>query len=297
MPPLDSDFCITIDFKKESENPSRIFQAMVDLIQAFQKLDKDLIRGIDSKLEPTILLEDVESGSLRTWLKSIIEGVPDEVLKDGDWKKILGHFLVKVKYIVINRLENTTDITDASVIETIQRDIHIEASKTDVKMFPYYEPIPVPKLINNIDRINKSLSYLQEGDTATYESNITDKASFNLSLNFSPERIEDLLTKESLSNTAMMILKVKKPDYLGNSMWEFRHQNKSFHAKILDNPWLFRFQKRQIDIRPGDSIRAMVNVIVRYGHDNNVLSTHYEINEVVDVIGSAQVNPKIWEEE
>jgi hypothetical protein len=216
MGKLKSDFCITIDFKKESENPSRVFQTMTDLINAFQEFDSNLIRGLDAKLEPTILLEDVETGSLKTWLSSVLKGVPDEALKEADWKKLIGQYLVKAKYIVINKLDGQTNITDAKFIEEIQSELVEEAKKTDVKLLPHYEPLPIPKIINSIDKINKSLSHLDKDDTAYFESSESEKSTFNLSLNFTPETIEDLLTKESLENETLMILKVKKTRLLGD---------------------------------------------------------------------------------
>jgi len=267
---INSDFCITIDFDKKSENPSRVFQTMSELIIAFQKFDSDLICGINTQLEPTILLEDVEAGSLKTWLSTQIKGIPDEVLKEGDWKKILGHYLVKAKYILINRLDNRVDISDAKTIEEIQNELSEEAKRTDIKLMPYYEPLPIPKLIRNIENMNNALSYLNVYDKAYFETKGQDRASFNLSLNFSPETIEDLLTKEAISNESIAILKIKKPDYLGSSMWEFKHNGKQITAKILHDEWLLRFQRRRIDIRPGDSIRARLNTVVKYGHDNNV---------------------------
>lgn len=279
---LNSDFCITIDFNKKSENPSRVFQTMTELIQSFQKFDSNLIKGIDTKLEPTILLEDVETGSLKTWLTSVLNGIPDEALKTADWKQIVGHYLVRAKYIVLNRIEDRVDITDAKIIEEIQNDLVEEARLTDIKLLPHYEPLPIPKLIKSIEQINNSLRHLNEEDKAYFESRNEEKATFNLSLNFSADTIEELLTKESLSNETKMILKVKKPDYLGSSMWEFKHNNKTIPAKILDDGWLVQFQQRKIDIRPGDSVRARVNVIVRYGHDNSVIGTSYEVIEVIE---------------
>ncbi len=279
---LETDFCITIDFDKQSENPARVFQTMTELIQSFQKFDSKLIKGLDARLEPTILLEDVETGSLKTWLSSILNGIPDEALKTMDWKPIIGQYLVRAKYIVLNRIDGRVDITDAKVIEEIQYELVEEARKTDVKLLPHYEPLPLPKLIRSIEDINNSLLHLSKKDKAYYESRSGERANFNLSLNFSTDTIEELLTKESLTNRAMMILKVKKPDYLGASMWEFRHNNKNIAAKILDENWLIQFQQRKIDIRPGDSIRADVKVIVKYGHDNNVIGTNYEITEVIE---------------
>lgn len=60
---------------------------MSELINAFQKFDSDLICGINTQLKPTILLENVETGSLKTWLSTQIKEIPDEVLKEDKWKK------------------------------------------------------------------------------------------------------------------------------------------------------------------------------------------------------------------
>lgn len=290
-----TDFCITIDFDKKSENPTRIFQAMTDLINAFQSFDKDLIKGIDTHLEPVLLLENVESGSIKTWLSSILKGVPDEALKSGDVKKILGHYLVKCKYILINKLDGVTEITDANFINDIRFELYEEAKKTDIKSFPYYEPIPIPKLIDNIDKINKSFTSLSPNDKVFFEGCDNDKpVTFNMALNFTPDSIEDMLTKETLSDNSTMILKVKKPDYLGSSMWDFKYNGRTVQAKILDDEWLLKFQKRKVDIRPGDSVRAKVRTIVKYGHDNNVLGTIYEITNVEEVLPLNDIDSLSW---
>lgn len=295
---LKADFCITIDFDRQSENPTRIFQTMTDLINAFQSFDKDLLKGIDTQLEPVILLENVESGSLKTWLLSTIKGTPDEALKSGDIKKILGHYLVKCKYILINKLEGTTEISDANFINDIRKDLYEEAIRTDIKSFPYYEPIALPRLIDNIDKINKSLSSLSSNDKVLFEgSEQGEKASFNMTLNFTPSTIEDMLTKETLSDTSTMILKVKKPDYLGTSMWDFKYGAKTIQAKVLDDGWLIQFQKRKIDIRPGDSIRAKVATTVKYGHDNGILATTYELIKVEEILPLNDISTLNWLEE
>jgi hypothetical protein len=284
MEETKSDFFIEIKFKKDSENPSRVFKAMSDLIDAFQELDNDLIKGIDSKLEPIILLEDVEIGSLRAWLLNVIKGVPDEIIKDGDWKKILGHYLVKSKYILINRLEGYTEISDAKIIKDIQLEIEQEARKTNFKSFPSYAPLSIPTLIKNINNIHKSLNVLNKADDSAFFHSTLGEAHFNLKLGFSPADIEDLLTKEKIENTTQLILKVKKPDYLGHSMWDFKYDGKLISAKILHADWLCKFQKREIDIRPGDSMRTKLNTIVKYGYDNEVVGLSYEIKEVLEIV-------------
>lgn len=81
-----------------------------------------------------------------------------------------------------------------------------------------------------------------------------------------------------------MIPKVKKPDYLGESRWEFRHGTRPISAKIVHADWLKDFHNRKYDIRPGDSLRATVLTTVSYGYDKEVVAIHYDITEVKEII-------------
>jgi hypothetical protein len=106
----------------------------------------------------------------------------------------------------------------------------------------------------------------------------------NASFKVVPETIEALLTRETLSSKSEMILMVKKPDYLGQSQWDFRHGTRPVIAKILDTAWLRQFQTRKVDVRPGDSLRADVEVVVKYGYDNEVVSIQYNIVHIKAVL-------------
>ena len=120
---LTADFCIAIDFEKGSEAPSRVFRALSYIIDSFHALDKDLIQSIDSKIEPIVLLEDIESGSIKTWLRYIFNELDDEALKKLDWKSIIGRYLVKAKYLIIKFLEDKTEITNRFQIEELNKNL------------------------------------------------------------------------------------------------------------------------------------------------------------------------------
>ena len=64
-PPKEADFAIIMDFKKSEGSPTRVFTAATDLIEAFQAIDKVLVRSVDSNITPLMMLEDVEVGSLK----------------------------------------------------------------------------------------------------------------------------------------------------------------------------------------------------------------------------------------
>ncbi len=278
------DFGIEIQFDNTQESPAKAFRTLSEILEALHSVDLDLIGSIDSKIKPITILEDLHKGSIKGWFKNALEKIPDEGLKDIDWKKAVGHYLVKGKYLIIRFLEGKTAITTREEIRTLEGDLYNLAKETDVKQIPFYTPIPTAKLVGSIRKISASLQYAGENNHIVYMAGQQERADFNLEFNFSPESIEDLLTKETITSETEMILKVKKPDYLGDSQWELRHEKTAIYVKILDVTWLRQFQERKVNLRPGDSLRAGVRVAVNYDHNNEVIGTHYEITKVIDVI-------------
>lgn len=281
--PLSTDFCITIDFKKSSKYPTRIFRTLIDLIESFNTFDSDIIQTISSKIEPVMLLEDIEEGSIKTWLRTVVNSVDDDAMKKLDWKQLVGSYLVKSKYAVIKFLEDKEEITDRTQVEDLRNQLFTLAKETDVLHIPSYVAASNDFIINSIKNITDAASSLSQEDKLSYET--TDlQAPFNLGFRITPEAIEDLLTKEVIKSNIEMILKIKKPDYLGDSMWEFKHERKSFPAKIIDMQWLKDFQRRKFEIRPGDSLRAQVEVATKYDYKGEVVSSYYTIVKVREII-------------
>ena len=227
-----SEFCIKIDFEKGVGSPSRVFRAMSDLIETMQAIDVSLVQSIDAKIEPILLLEDVETGSVKAWLRQVINSVDDDSLKKGDWKGVVGNYLLKGKYIIVNFLQETTEITNTQQIEELEQQLLSAAEETGVKQIPAYNPPSRQKLVQDIERINTALSPLKPDDKVSYLSSEGD-ADFNLTLYMAPDTVQDLITSEVIESLSLMILKVKKPDFLGESKWEFKYDGKIVEAKML----------------------------------------------------------------
>jgi hypothetical protein len=229
------------------------------------------------------LLQDIESASIRTWLRTLLTSVDNEALKELDWKKFVGSYLVRGKEKIVNWLGDKKTIVDQKQIESLQQEIYQMAEQTEVRHIPAYARIPRYRLLTNIEKISTSLSFLDKDDEAAYITS-NGRFPFNLSFNIASEAVEEFATRETITNNAQMILQVKKPDFLGESMWDFRHQGRTIQAKIVDLNWLHRFHTREFIIAPGDSIRAMVNIETKYGYDNDVVTTHYLIIEVLELL-------------
>lgn len=277
------DMIIELEFIKNSSNPSRIFKSMSDIISSFEILDTHLISSINHNIKPMILLEDIHASILTTWLKQKISEIDDNDIRNLDWKRIVSNYLVKGKYIVVNFLENKTKISDSKELMTLQKDLLVLAETTGIKEIPAYSPIKTQDLLQDMSNIQHALAPLNKGDIVVFRTG-NEATKFNLNFEITPESIEEIITKESIENTCDMILKIKKPDYLGESKWEFIHDGKNYNAKMAHIEWLENFRNRKIPILPGDSMRAKVHTIVNYGHDNNVVNIQNNIVEVIEIL-------------
>jgi hypothetical protein len=285
-----ADFCLEIQFEKNSENPSRVFRTMTELIETMQFLDQALIKSIDIKIEPIMLLEDIESGSVKAWLAQLIKRMPDEALYQLDWKPIIGQYLVKGKRFIIKWCEGKTSITNTEQVSELRTELVTLARETNIRMLPDYQEITTRELITGIQRITENTAHLSKQDRASYYSADADRVDFNLDLYITPESIQTLLAKEIMKSESEMIVKVKKPDYLGESKWECKHGKFHIDLTIADKEWLKRFQNREILVQPQDSLRGRVLIENIYDENNELIDTYYTMVQVLDVISAQNPN-------
>lgn len=276
-------FELVVEFKKGSGDPARVFKAMTGLIESVQSLDNHLSFSLAPTVKTTIVLQDIQADSLKAKLKNVVEDIPDEALKKAEVRPIIGHFLVKAKHRVIDWCSDKKKITNKNEIKQLQSEIKQLATDTNIKQIPAYTEPSAESLLIDINGIRNSLANLELDDHAKFQSE-DGISTFNKEMEISTEIIREYLTRETIISEGEKILKVKKPDYLGYSMWVFKFQNKSVDVKILDEEWLKAFHLKDVAVLPGDSIRAIVKEEISYGHNNDVIYTRYEILKVLEVL-------------
>ena len=284
--PAEADFAIYIDFARGEGNPSRVFQAADAMIRAFQKLDHALVDSIDASIQPTMVLEDIEAGSLKVWLRNVLTSVDDAALKEMDWKQQVGKYLVRAKYAYIDWSNKSG--SDGSLIG-LARQLGNIAAETDVRHMPDYA-LPAPsELVAVTKQVEEAKSFLLPSDAMSYLPGPAmpeaSPLSFDLAIKWDLPKLLALSVKESTRFENMpMNLIVKRPDYLGASMWEFRHGNVSIAARVEDLDWLKKFQSRMVDVRPGDALKCLVTIDSDYGFDNELLEQKHTVIRVIDVL-------------
>ncbi|MEE9427955.1 MAG: hypothetical protein V3V25_07385 [Paracoccaceae bacterium] len=279
--PPKADFALVIDFKKGEDSPSRVFSAATDFIHAFEALDRTLVKSIDSSIEPVMMLEDVEVGSLKVWLTNALRSTDDQALKDIDWRPAVGKYLVRAKYMVLRWIDE--DQAPRSLPD-LRQNLGQLAKETEVRRLPDYSPPDPAALIDVARQIQGGKDRLGKEDRVFLEDG-ENRFEIDLTTRVDPEELAALATKETIKMPpAEMILAVKKPDYLGHSKWDLRHGRRAISASIADEAFLSKFQGRKMDVRPGDALRCMVSVEMRYGFDNELISEVYFVTEVKEIL-------------
>jgi hypothetical protein len=282
--PSGAAFALVINFEKGTPNPQRVFQAADAMIRALQGLDKTLCAAVDSQIDPVMVLEDIEAGSIKAWLGNQLSRVEDEGLKTLDWKPVVGKYLVRAKYAVI-RWSNKEG-TDGNILG-LAKELRTIATETDIRHVPDYAPPSVQELAEGVRRIDVAKDFLLPSDSMALISDSEGSVDFNLAVKWDDQTLTDLSVKETTKFEKMPVtLIVKKPDYLGKSKWDFRFGKKAISAKIEDEPWLLRFQTRAVDVRPGDALKCLATIEHRYGFDNELIAEEYTITTVEGVLAN-----------
>jgi hypothetical protein len=275
------EFVFKIDFVRGEGAASRVLLAANDFVQACERLDAELVKSVHSGIEAVVVLDDIQSGSLKLILRSVLRSIDDEAIKHLDWKQAVGSFLLKGKRILLAWAD---DEGAPRQLPEVRRALLQAATETDVRQIPGYAPPSPAVLIRALQDLQAVKERLIPGDRAYYLSPEGDHE-LDQNVRWTADQIESLAVKETISQPpAVMILAVKKPDYLGVSRWELRHGKRPISAAIADLGWLGRFQNRDVDVRPGDALKCEVVVELLYGYDNELIAENYSVTKVTEVL-------------
>jgi hypothetical protein len=274
---------LQIDYVRASQDPARVFRASAQYVDALASLDRHLLAVVSLSLEPIQLLQDIEEGSIRTWLATRIRQLDDQALRSGDWKQVVASYLVNAKYAVLRFLEGRPRIAKMTDLLTLEEEVMSLAEGTEILTLPAYSPVPRQQMLDDLKRMGDAGAQLGAGDSARYLGPVGE-IELNTQFRLSSGDVEELLTTEIIPARQELVLLIKRPDYLGTAQWEFRFEDHPIRAKILDQEWLERFHKRLVDVRPGDALRARVNAELLRDASGKQVAVRYLVVKVLEII-------------
>lgn len=281
----DNQFCITVEYEKLESNPEQIFLGIAKLIEGLQYADKQLVGCIAKDIEPVVLLDNIEQGSIKIFLRSVIESLPDEGLEKCDIKRIIGAFLVKAKYAILKATSQNEPI-QTHQLDQLEKEIDAYAQDTGTSTLGCYTQVDRESIITSMARITDAVDTMRPSDRVKFEAEIggsVQTISIPKELQVD-DSVTDSLAKHEEINQNTFILKINKVDFMGNSKWEFRLGKSKITAHIEDEEWLKRHKTGKIVLVPGDSLKVLMEVKMQYGKGYDLICTLFKIIKVLDVI-------------
>lgn len=278
-----NNFEIKLNFNRDTDNPSRLFYSFGAMIEGVRNLDLLLGETVDSDVESAIILDDIEKGSLIAKLKAKLIIGKDGKIDDTPENKQIEAYIDKSRAMTLGFLASRESSVDdlmnlQNSIVGIARDVDLEGTFN-------FTPPNLLSLAKSINTINDAAKKLNDGESYNFNSSLSNVCNLTSDTPLIDlKEVEDALTDTTTVNESEMIYLIKKPDFLGDSAWTFKHGTKSINAKILHEDWLKQFKSGQLIVLPGDSLKVKVKQICKYNRNGYLISEALEIIQVLNVI-------------
>jgi len=280
---FNSKFEIKLDFLRETQKPSRLFRSFAKMIEGINELDYLIAESVNTSVKSNIVLDDIEKGSIlgKFWNELVIseDGQLDNAPENDKIEEYIEESRVEaLKFIA----EKKSSVEDLDNLKTTISKIADDKKLTD--SFNYAE-LDSLKLAKTVNTINNSTDELNKNEFFGLKSKNKEVKVINSGTpKIDIEAVEEALTENEIKNESEMFYLIKKPDFLGDSAWNFRHGKKSVTVKILHQEWLDEFHSGKIPVVPGDSLNVLVRQTSKYNRNGYLISDKLEIIEVINVI-------------
>ncbi len=287
MPSFDFGFEINYGQDRGPVRPA--FGIMHRFIEACESCIQSLVGSIGMSVEPVIVLENVDKGSTRARFRIFWKEKKGEIYSK-EVKEALASLTAKGIGVIVSRI----NVDDGSLhLQKIQTELQQLAQEAEVHPLALVSPVSHLELIEIIRDFDSIKSLLAAGDRAELVFSDDRRVVFDreIRVNISGLREEAMRETHSHSDPAMILI-VRKPDYLADSQWLFRFDDKNLSAVIEDLEWLDRFHRREEDVRPGDALQCRARIEVAYGYDSQVLSKKHYVEKIARVMEGGVLKPE-----
>ncbi len=268
----------------ENKNAVEVLDQMLKFYDILNDFDKSLVRNVSPTLFSEYVLSDIEYGSLRSKLLQVIKGIPDELLKDFQVKKLIGFFLVKAKYYLIKKLSVEKDISSKEQVQAFTDEVNKGLTEIGEKQSIIVNQITNYVIINVIYELSQQVNEMKDRELLEYKST-AGNSFIQKGLYVNKAKILSELGQQTIINETTEILKVKKIEMLSDTTkWEFLQGKKIIKAKVSDKEWLDSFHNREVSIMPEDALMVTLKTTHNYTPNFTDKTTYFEVIKVLSII-------------
>jgi len=271
---VEGEIGLVIGYQAGISRARDVLGAAMEMVNALDTLDHVLLSSIDTSLEPVSILNDIERSSLKLLLKRALIATPDGEIFRLEWKKWIGRVLVKAKYVLLQHIESDTPELEQAVRSL---DGEYEQAPGDMAGF---RPPAVHEVRRALDGVVKAHGLLPE-QTIVVQTEWGDIELPSLPV---PQVAQVGESTQTITNSGTELFKIRSPDMLGSAMWRIVRDGRNVQVRMLHRGWLERYQRRDISILPGDTLKCRFEETVSYDAGGNETERTIAIIEVLEVI-------------
>lgn len=270
-PKAEFDFLLNITARRGIGDSTRAFAAADALITAFQAFGLAVAPESGLRLKTVAVFEEVQAGQVRSWLRFDCEAGDRASQRESDPPT---PFLIAAVVRALRWIRNAEEGAGLAGLHADLQRIATESLPHD----PEFRPsISAGRLARAVEELVAARRHLLPFDRAEIvlggERLMFEPAHWLIA---SPDGAI-AVSQEYSTGPVDMLLQVERPDYQGGRTWRFRHGEDVFDAWISDTAFLDRFLGRTIDVRPGDTLHALVDIACRYGPDHVLIDKCYRL--------------------
>ena len=264
---------------------------MLDLTDAVQVFQRHVAQLIGQDVNSSLLLSDIEKGSLIAKFFSKITGFDEKVNRESGWDVgVAGLINSAVEKVVIFLSGDDRNINFEQV-KRLCEEIEREAAQVSNGQLHSSTHLPPSDVIRFGVKVVKAVNGLSANDSVYFAtSNVNVEIPKGIPLD--EDVAQQLLLEYVEENRDLAaVLKVKKPDYLGRSKWSvvYQRNGRTIDVKIQHYTWLDQYQTNSLgdSILPGDCLLAVMLVRCGFGKGGEIVFEDFIVEEVLKVIHSS----------
>jgi hypothetical protein len=270
---VEGEIGLVIEYRPGVSLALETLSGAMGFIAALDKLDRALLSSIDTALEPVSVLNDIQHSSLKILLARVLKSIPDDSIKNLEWKKWIGTLLVQGKYHLLSHIAD-----DSPAIHAILLDLTPVYSNPPGELCHYAPPV-VSEVMEALEAISTARSLIP--DAVFVQTELGD---IELSRRDPPLPSADVTVSETLVNRGVELFKVKSPDMIGTAQWTVIRGGKNTRVEMLHRGWLEAYHRREYTILPGDSLKCQFEEQISYSAAGDEMERKLAIVEVLEVV-------------
>ncbi len=291
---MEKNYIFKLQYNPEKDRLFNSFYVMSHFLEAQEKSSNLILSILDTNSVAYQQLDFIQKGSLIVKIYDILKSLNDDEIRNKGLIYIGREVIIAAKNALIEYIEKKEEINNKADIENI-KDAIIENAKPKIPSDQtlFLESAGNGIIASYVDISLEPYKKLSQTQELFYTNPDGKTTKINKSCSFNSSSVEEDLSFVEIIKNIQIIVLVKKPDYIGESQWDFQMvsggNSYPLQGKILNEDWLKSFQNNSLSYMdmplPKDALRVIADLKItkKSEHDKNPKVT-CQIHQILGVL-------------